>query len=112
MSAEKSHYIKRHWKGELSLAKSFWINYLLLFVLYLPVSTLFLIFVLPNVPRFLFFPLATVMALVSVAFFIWQIVGVWRAATTYDSVENKSWGKAAKGFVIVHQLYLTLTIAN
>jgi hypothetical protein len=33
-TARKGHYLNRHWRGELSLPVAFWVNYVVLSVVY------------------------------------------------------------------------------
>ncbi len=94
-------YIRRHWRGECSLAWSFWVNFLLLF------------FVLNYLERFTLPPYLRGELAVSVAvagFFLvvrlvvypWQVVGVIRACERrIKNRADRSWAVAAEGVVVL-----------
>src|SRR5438874_2296082 len=67
-------YAARHWRGELSLARSYWCNLILL-----AFAIRFVCVIL--------FATAPLAAILFVAFWLivipWQLVGVWRAAKYY-----------------------------
>ncbi len=95
------NYIRKHWRGELPLVKSFWINFLLLFV------------TLNYLEQFTFPPYLHGEVPVTVAvivFFIvvrvivypWQIVGLIRACGRHiNSNINRSWVTAAQGVAVL-----------
>jgi hypothetical protein len=89
-------WIGRHWRGELSLARSYWINcFLVLFVMWQA----------ENVVRGLLhdglyryevlFELAAYLLLLPLA--TWQLVGIWRAARG-----KRFWGFLARALVAVN----------
>lgn len=80
-SAKPASYVLRHWRGELSLAKAFWVNGALVtglcVLLFIPLWMLMLRF--PPAPLTALLILA-VMLLVTSALCVWQLVGSWRSA--------------------------------
>jgi len=104
-------YIKKHWKGDLSLAKSFWINLVLIYVL-----QTFLWKLLEHGTYTIYPPFESGIYLVAIIFstlilFPWQIVGVWRSCNRY--VENKgvrAWSLLAKITVIFGILVIVSSI--
>tara|TARA_Y100000590_G_C15075233_1_gene771657 strand:+ start:204 stop:530 length:327 start_codon:yes stop_codon:yes gene_type:complete len=64
-------YIKTHWNGEQSLARSFWINFVLQNLL---VNILFKAY--PDLPGFL--------TLMLLAGYIWGLVGAFKASARYS----------------------------
>ena len=80
------NYIKKHWKGDLPLSISFWVN---LFLLNLVIAAIFYIldksansFYPPNIARI--FLIANIITIALI--YPWQIIGTWRSSTNY--VEN------------------------
>jgi hypothetical protein len=105
-----NNYIARHWRGELSLPVSYWINGFLgniaatLAIVAITAST--------NLKDY-FRPELALLSIVSVwitvlVVFVWQMVGVWRSATSYQRIRLKSyWGGIAK-FVVIIALLRTI----
>ena len=77
-------FIARHWRGEYSLARSFWIHHLLFsIVLVLAVGEIETsIFFAVRQPEALLICLGVSVSALSL-FAIWATVGVWRAATAW-----------------------------
>ena len=85
-SAKKGSYFARHWRGELSLPKSYWINGVILFgivcnMLMIIVVTI-AIFALQATPSLAFGVAVVYIALTCVAY-MWALVGIWRSASRY-----------------------------
>ena len=93
-------YILNHWKGNLSLAKSFWINgFLLNIIIAIPLiyaelsineisetaATFFLLYIL-------FY----------IVYFIWVNFGIWKSAGKYlkKKRSNKIWGYGARVIIV------------
>lgn len=72
----RRHYIVRHWRGELSLATSLWVNEMLLGVLSLPIFLLlyWLLVRYPLSPKALVAVLIPLLC-ITLAVAIWQAVG-------------------------------------
>jgi hypothetical protein len=74
-------YLIKHWRGELSLAVSFWVNFVLVNVLF---SFAFLLNserAFTNYPVFLCRTSMVLMGVQLLVVFPWQFAGVWRAGT-------------------------------
>ncbi|WP_144058584.1 RDD family protein [Bradyrhizobium oligotrophicum] len=92
-------YLVRHWRGELSLAASYWVNGALLGViatLAIAVATSLVVqqgFDAQPVPALV---LICVIWLCISLFTLWQTVGIWRSATRYRDAGDSAWGGIAK----------------
>src|ERR1700722_8871663 len=96
---ERHSYFARHWRGDLSLAQSYWVNGVLLwapFNIYLRVASLItserpLDYLEWQVlPYLLWVPIAT-----------WQYVGIWRSAGNRIRSGKSGWSWVARLLVIV-----------
>ncbi|NQT29292.1 MAG: hypothetical protein HQ596_01845 [Candidatus Saganbacteria bacterium] len=99
---KKIGYIKKHWRGELSLAVSFWVNLCLLNCVIIFVGKLLsygeVIKNPVNAARFVL--IHAVFALLIV--YPWQIVGLWRACNQYIKTNGKRfWANAAQVIVVI-----------
>lgn len=95
-------YFSKHWKGDLSLPISFWVNGFLVTVALAEV-----VFVVPwnsfvsKFPKSCSWVIIALWLLIA-ATTIWQLVGIWRAAQTYLSQGgSRLWGTAARIAVIL-----------
>jgi len=71
-----ANYLSDHWRGNLPLILSFWVNYVLLPVLMsFPVQLLS-----SNITKGIF------LLLIWVPFAIWSLVGVWRSASSHRNL--------------------------
>lgn len=86
----RRHYIVRHWRGELSLATSLWVNEMLLGVLSLPIFLLlyWLLVRYPLSPKALVAVLIPLLC-ITLAVAIWQAVGVRRSAKRHKAQGGK-----------------------
>ncbi len=76
----KRSYFKRHWRGELSLARAFWVNTVLLSMIWLPLLGLQAL-ILAYPPSITTLLVGTALVIVvSLAMGVWQYVGTWRSA--------------------------------
>jgi hypothetical protein len=100
---KRSNYFARHWRGELSLPVSFWINGILAGIAILAVNmgiqaaTDFKDDFQPGTAlaaEVLIWTLTSCIA-------VWRLVGVWRSATNYRKALNIVWGVVAKVMVIL-----------
>jgi hypothetical protein len=106
--ASVGNYIVRHWRGELSLPVSYWVNGFLL--------TTALVLALRALPHFL--ELETMPArgigasmllsiAITVSVGIWQAVGIWRSAQNYKSRgDGRGWAITAQVLVVFGALRL------
>ena len=106
---DKTNYFKRHWRGELSLVKSYWVN---IFCITLIIRFGFLI-----AEKTKFFEehlyLSFVLIFTVLIIAVWQLVGLWRSATTYlNDGKNSLWGNLARLAVIVGWLQTGVALAD
>jgi hypothetical protein len=100
-------YFLRHWRGELSLAASFWLNGCIGYVLITVINTLILA---GSGIGEKFRPGAVLSAaaatwLVTGAAVVWLVTGAWRSATRHQRSNGVSWAALAK-------LVLALSVAR
>jgi hypothetical protein len=111
------NYIGRHWRGELSLSVSFWINGVVVSVLFGMVDNIvdklvkltMLVLLWPLQDPTLYNSLVSAAAwllsaiVVWLAVTIWQMVGIWRSATRYRGAPTHEWpwGSVAKFMVVI-----------
>ena len=101
----KISYLRRHWRGDLSLGFTFWVNGTLFFIALctLPIIAPVLIASPDNPVRTWISLLGFLAALAIVS--VWQIVGIWRSAGKHRSRGGKSaWGWAARIMVVLFVL--------
>lgn len=104
--------IARHWRGELSLPRSFWINHFALGTgAGVAAGALALTIehgAVEQPVRWLISLGLTwgVITLVS----LWTATGVWRAATAYRRTGKRFWGAAAKATIVIGALQLLYSI--
>ena len=80
-------YIVSHWNGRQSLAKSFWINTLLI-----PYGVMLIPIVVAVLWSDNFFLIGLVLLLVvKYVLLIWGIVGMWRSANNYERSNSGIW---------------------
>lgn len=100
---KRSNYFARHWRGELSLPVSYWINGILAGIATLSVNvgvhaaTDFKDDFQPGIAL----ATETLIWTMTSAITIWQLVGVWRSATNYRKALKIFWGVVAKAAVIL-----------
>jgi len=95
-------YIKRHWRGEMTLAHSFWVNMFLLNILFTAP-----LLVLKNPPEsiridnIMFFFIAYIVIYTAIIY-PWQIIGTWRSATNHiDTNQGTGWARTAQVLIII-----------
>ena len=105
-------YVRTHWRGEQSLARSYWINNLLFSMLIIisfkfaedPISKL-------NAKTILTILFVYVVCLAIIT--VWQIVGIWRSATNHSIKTGRwFWARAAKVMVVIGGLGATANLST
>jgi hypothetical protein len=106
-------FVARHWRGELSLPRSYWLNLLLITVFFFLVAFAGEALISPTD-----YPVAyasfwiafwTLLALVQ----LWWIVGVWRSASRYAFENTRGyWGEVAKVVMVLSALSTIGTFAT
>lgn len=110
------NFVARHWRGELSLARSYWVNHVLLGGA-AGAAVAMLAYLINQ--RAVEQPVRWLISLgltwsVIIGFSIWAAVGIWRAATAYRRAGGRWWGTAAKLTVLLGTVQLAwgiLTVA-
>lgn len=91
-------YILRHWFGDLTLSISYWVNGIVLTGVFVFLIALFTADqrLIDSFPR-LYFLSAVGIWLLAAVLTVWQMIGIWRSASSYLSEhKNKVWGWLAK----------------
>jgi hypothetical protein len=103
LASRSRSYIARHWRGELSLPVSYWLNGILGAVAVGATvgATAYAINRQSDAQPMLWLLslIATWMSAALLA--LWQAVGVWRSATRYRQRGKRFWGAAAKALVLL-----------
>jgi hypothetical protein len=105
------NYFARHWRGELSLPLSYWVNGTLCSVLCgLFIVGLGALIYREGEAR----PLIWLVSLSTVWLFIlvlaiWQMVGIWRSATHYRQNGRRFWGGLAKALMVLGGLQVAVS---
>jgi hypothetical protein len=94
-------YLLRHFRGELSLPVSYWLNgfFANIFLLFFVFGIAGLLIYLNNKYVLLIYSVA---AIIVITFMLWQIIGIWRSADRYVIEKGRSyWAFLAKFMVII-----------
>lgn len=111
---QSKNYFVRHWRGELSLPVSYWINATLVAGL-VPVPLLFLSSQVEQRAGAIQLSSIVVMLFltVSILMSIWAIVGTWRSSNHHSMRGgNEGWANAAKFFMFLGALRLLTQFAG
>src|SRR5450631_3912913 len=99
---KKSNYFVRHWRGELSLPRSYWLDGVLMFgvgvnILLIVVEVTSIV-LLRSSPPILVAILVGVIAL-DLAAYVWALVGIWRSAVRYTGA--RVWSILARVAIVL-----------
>lgn len=98
----KRGYFSRHWHGELSLAKSYWINFWLLSIVLTVLLVFWIAFSINENPVFFSRIVLVITAIIYLVIYPWQIIGLWRSATNTTANTRKTfWPRIVKFLVIM-----------
>ncbi|QPF85386.1 RDD family protein [Bradyrhizobium genosp. L] len=102
-----ANYVVRHWRGELPLPLSFWVNDIVLGVAFsIPLALLISLAAQRSGEQPLLWLVVLSMVWLLIALLrVWQAVGIWRAASRYDANGLTFWGGAAKLATVGMLLY-------
>ncbi|RDH82474.1 MAG: hypothetical protein DIZ80_09290 [endosymbiont of Galathealinum brachiosum] len=95
-------YIKSHWRGNLSLTISFWINFILLNIILMPMDSWLLDGFKVESPVvvariYIFFAVVA-----PVVIYPWQVVGLWRSADKHAKrINSVTWSGIVKVLIII-----------
>lgn len=99
------NYIANHWRGDLSLAKSYWINTLLLslpFTILLSSLESLALTIRTMEQQALFFWTLAFLTVFAFPLTAWQLIGTWRSATKRTVTTGKSgWSSVAKVVMVI-----------
>jgi len=106
------NFIARHWRGELSLPRAFWINYMLLGIAVgLVVGALAVAINLHGVDQPVRWLISLSLTWTAITLFTtWAAIGVWRAATAYRRAGKRFWGVAAKVTIALGMIHLGYSV--
>jgi hypothetical protein len=106
------NFIARHWRGELSLPRSYWINYFLLgAAVGIAFAALSAVINQSAVEQPVWWLISLSLTWSAIILFtIWGAIGVWRAATAYRRAGKRFWGVATKVTVALGALNLAYSI--
>jgi hypothetical protein len=104
--------IARHWRGELSLPRSYWINYLVLGIgVGLAFGPLGAAINQRGVEQPVWWLISLGLTWIAITLFtIWSATGVWRAATAYRRAGKRFWGATAKVTIALGALNLVYSL--
>jgi hypothetical protein len=107
---QRSNYVARHWRGDLSLGVSYWINGWLASVGYY--TTVLLPVIALNEENSLPFAISGLIADgLGIALRIWQLTGLWRSAEKHTGRGGRRvWARAAQATVIFGWYALVVSI--
>jgi len=100
------NFIARHWRGELSLPRSFWINSVLLSIVAAVAFGAVGLAIHPGEQPLFWLIWFGLTWCANILFDIWGAIGVWRAATAYRQSGKRFWGIAAKATMVLSLLHL------
>ncbi|SDN18785.1 ATP-dependent Clp protease proteolytic subunit [Afipia sp. GAS231] len=106
------NFIARHWRGEFSLPRSYWINHLLLGAGVGATFGVLASLINKNAaeqPLLWLASLALTWSVITL-FSTWAGIGVWRAASAYRRAGKRFWGGAAKTTIALGMLNLVYSI--
>lgn len=107
VAVRRRHYVIRHWRGELSLVKAFWVNEILLTLVCLGLLLPLYWLMLRHPPS----PMTTIIAVVLILagllmLSVWQVVGVTRSANRHKQRGGKQhWVTALRMLLTVGVSY-------
>jgi hypothetical protein len=106
----RQNYFARHWRGELSLPLSYWVNGTLSGVIAGIGIAGFgaVIYQGEAQPLIWLISLSTIWIFTSVLA-VWQVVGIWRSATHYQQNGKRFWGGVAKALMVLGALQVAFS---
>lgn len=115
-STDPFDYVVNHWRGDLSLAKSYWLN---TFLLSLPVTIMLTSLeslaqaVRATEQTALFFWLFASLTVLVFPLTVWPLVGTWRSATKRTLNTGKSgWSSVAKVLMVIGWLQFSAAVVQ
>ena len=110
--AKRVPYPIRHWRGELPLPVSYWINGTLV----VGFGSMLVLKAIDSASGSVSLQTTALLAigaiLLTLLGWLWAVVGIWRSAGRYSRTENGGWGMVAKGMVIFGALVVVVRLVN
>jgi hypothetical protein len=106
------NYFVKHWKGELSLAKSFWVNVILLHLFFTSIQVYLRLISEKNTETQsvqIYFA-TLILFIIKLCFAPWQIWGAWLSADNYSG--PKIWPLLAKLVLFLSALNVLRALTN
>jgi hypothetical protein len=101
-SGGDSDFIKTHWNGDYSLAKSYWVNTFFVSVVLVLSAQLFLQFFNERSRARHVSSAVLLLIALTLAVWCWSVIGTWRSASKHVSRGGKSfWAAAAKVAIVL-----------
>ena len=107
-------YIGRHWRGELSLPRSYWVNG---FLVNVPLNIYFRVIdswlgarALESPTVYLFYILVPYLLWLPVL--VWQGVGIWRSAGRRLEEDGSGWAWVARAIVLLNAAVIAFSVAG
>jgi ATP-dependent protease ClpP protease subunit len=97
----RPNYIVRHWRGELSLPVSYWINAFLATIVASFVFQKLVSIISISESPLVFATTRTLVLVAAIAISIWQLVGVWRSAGKRRERGGRFWAGVARFLVVI-----------
>ena len=95
-------YIKKHWRGELSLPVSYWLNSFLANIFAITLVTMIGASIERSINPFLILLAFVAIYSLLLAITVWQITGTWRSADNHkEKTGRKGWAIAAQVMIIL-----------
>lgn len=95
------NYIRKHWRGELSLAISFWFNFCLINIIIVFLSKWFDQSSPINHPV-ISARVSIIIVIIALFIYAWQIVGLWRACNRHVAVNGRAfWARTSQAIVVL-----------
>jgi hypothetical protein len=110
---QSQNYLARHWRGELSLPVSYWLNGVLGGIaVAVVIAGLGVVIAEQNDAQpFMWLAAIGFTWLCVLLFTTWQAVGVWRSATRYKRSGRSFWGGAAKTMMVIGAIQTAASFA-
>jgi hypothetical protein len=99
------NYVARHWRGELPLVISYWVNVVLLGAVFAGMVAVVSSPTLAQHVSLNAIRLSFAFVVLSVPLYIWQLVGCWRSGSRHKSIgKSPSWGTVAQFMLVLSLL--------
>ncbi|MEN6386532.1 MAG: hypothetical protein ABFD79_15245 [Phycisphaerales bacterium] len=102
-------YLKKHWRGELSLSIAFWLNFVLLNILLRISGKIYVNSRIIENPLILYRLFFISLPIYIFILYPWQLVGMWRCAKTYIKIRGKYfWARCVQIIIVLNIIRILL----